>query len=101
MRIELAEHAPEVIHVAEQTHAFDLRDGWHWADVAQAEDQAGHEAAALAAWKKAVFYEPDEAELMTEAKQFSARHPDAELQRAIAAGVNLTLPPDAPSLPVR
>ncbi len=96
LRIELDQNRPEALALAERTDAFDLRDGWHWALLARAEEQAGHQAAALAAWKKAVFYYPDEPGLLGEAASFAARHQAADLQRAIDAGVPMPLPAAAP-----
>jgi hypothetical protein len=101
LRIELNQDRPEAHALAERRGGFDLRDGWHWALVARAEEKAGREAAASAAWKKAVFYYPDEPGLVEQAASFAARHHSADLQRAIDAGVPMPLPAVAPNLPVR
>ncbi len=101
LRIELEQNRPEALVLAERTDAFDLRDGWYWALRAKAEEQAGRDAAALAAWKKAVFYYPDEPGLVEEAASFAARHHAADLQRAIDAGVPMPLPAAAPEPAVR
>jgi predicted Zn-dependent protease len=101
LRIELDQNRPEAITLAERRGGYDLRDGWHWALVARAEEQAGREQAARAAWKKAVFYYPDEPGLVQQAAAFAARHHAADLQRAIDAGVPMPLPAAAPNLPVR
>ncbi len=101
LRIELDQDRPEAIALAERRGGYDLRDGWHWALVARAEERAGRDSAALAAWKKAVFYYPDEPGLVAQAAAFAVRHHAADLQRAIDAGVPMPLPAAAPSLPVR
>jgi hypothetical protein len=101
LRIELDQNRPEALALAENRDGFDLRDGWHWALLARAEEQAGHGAAALAAWKKAVFYYPDEPGLIGEAASFATRHHADDLQNAIDAGVPMPLPSSAPDPAIR
>ena len=50
--------------------------------LAQAEEQAGQIDAARGAWKKAVFYYPDDAALMQAATAFATKHNDSELAQA-------------------
>jgi hypothetical protein len=90
LKIDLADHRPETLALAERSTGFDLRDGRHWAYLAQAEEQAGHITAAAAAWKKAVFYYPDDADLMARAGEFASKFHDDALARAIARGANLS-----------
>ncbi len=101
LRIELDQNRPEALALAERSDSFDLRDGWYWALRARAEDQAGRETAALAAWRKAVFYYPDEPGLIGQAAAFAALHGAADLQRAIHAGLPMPLPSAAPNPAVR
>jgi hypothetical protein len=89
LKIELAQNRPETLALAERTGGFDLRDGLHWQYVAQAEMQAGHQPAAARAWRKAVYYYPDDAGLMQSAAQFAAQSHDAALQYEIASAFPL------------
>jgi tetratricopeptide (TPR) repeat protein len=100
LRIELDQDRPEALALAERRGDFDLRDGWHWALLGRAEEQAGRDQAALAAWEKAVAYYPDEPGLVEQAAAFAARHHATGLQRAISAGVPMPLPAAAPEFPV-
>ena len=49
-----------------------------------AEEQAGRDQAALAAWKKAVFYYPDDKTLTDSAAAFAGKHSNAALAQALA-----------------
>ena len=89
LKIELERKMPEALALARRTDCFDLRNGRHWQYLAQAEEQAGHPDAAAAAWKKAVFYYPDDAELMSAASVFAAKHQDDALAKAIAESGNI------------
>jgi len=75
---------PSVLELARRTDCFDLRNGYHWQYLAQAEEAAGNVDAARVAWKKAVFYYPDDAALMEAASAFAAKYKDTELAQAIA-----------------
>ena len=81
LKLDLAASRPGVLALAERADGFDLRDGWHWAYLAQAEDRAGQTGKARAAWEKAVFYYPDDSDLARQAAQFAAKTHDAGLQR--------------------
>jgi hypothetical protein len=70
--------------LARRTDCWDLRNGKHWEYLAEAEERWGSLDAARAAWKKAIFYYPDDDELMKAASDFAAKHNDAELKQAIA-----------------
>jgi tetratricopeptide (TPR) repeat protein len=84
LKMYLDRKRPEALALARRTDCFDLRNGRHWQYLAQAEEQAGHVDAARAAWKKAVFYYPDDAALMEAASAFAAKYNDPELARALA-----------------
>ena len=83
LKIELDRKRLEALALAQRTDCFDLRNGRHWQYLAQAEEQAGHLEAARAAWKKAVFYYPDDAALMEAATDFAAKHNDPALAQTI------------------
>jgi hypothetical protein len=83
LKIELDRKMPEALALARRTDCFDLRNGRHWQYLAQAEEQAGHLDAATVAWKKAVFYYPDDVELMAAASEFAEAHHDNALAKAI------------------
>jgi tetratricopeptide (TPR) repeat protein len=83
LKIDLDRKRPEALALARRTDCFDLRNGRHWQYLAQAEEQAGHLEAARAAWKKAVFYYPDDVVLMEAATAFAAKFNDPALSRAI------------------
>jgi tetratricopeptide (TPR) repeat protein len=84
LKIDLDRKQPEALALALRTDCFDLRNGRHWQYLAQAEEQAGHLEAARAAWEKAVFYYPDDVELMEAASAFAAKSNDPVLAQAIA-----------------
>ncbi len=83
LKIYLDRKRPEALDLARRADCFDLRNGRHWQYLAQAEDEAGHPDAAARAWKKAVFYYPDDAALMRAAAGFAEKFHDAELAAAI------------------
>jgi hypothetical protein len=85
LKIELDRKQPEALALARRTDCFDLRNGRHWQYLAQAEERAGNLEAAGRAWRKAVFYYPDDAALMTAATVYAAKHGDATLANDIAA----------------
>ena len=89
LKIELDRKMPQALALARRTDRFDLRNGRHWMYLAQAEEQAGNSDAARAAWKKAVFYSPDDTELMAAAKAFALQHSEAELLSNIEASGNV------------
>ncbi len=93
LRLDLVQGRPGTLSLAERNGIFDLRDGWHWALLAQAEEKAGRPGRALAAWRKAVFYYPDDPALLHAAEEFAEKHHAADLSKAIAAGVALPVPP--------
>ena len=84
-KIYLERHRPEALALAQRTDCWDLRNGFHWQYLAQAEDAAGQTEAAARAWKKAVFYCPDDAALMAGAAAFAAKNHDDALAKAIEA----------------
>jgi hypothetical protein len=75
---------PSALDLARRMDCFDLRNGRHWEYLAQAEELAGHLNAARAAWRKAVFYYPDDDVLMKAASDFAAKYHDDVLAQAIA-----------------
>ena len=75
---------PEALDLARRTDCFDLRNGRHWMYLAQAEEHAGHFDAARAAWKRAVFYYPDDTVLTKAAADFAGKYNDSALLQAIA-----------------
>ena len=89
LRIELERKMPEALALARRNDRFDLRNGHHWQYLAQAEEQFGSLDAARAAWRKAVFYYPDDAALIKAATDFAAKHNDAALAQAIAGSGNV------------
>jgi hypothetical protein len=93
LKLELADHDPGALALAERPGGFDLRDGWHWAYAAEAEERAGRVDEARRSWHKAVFYYPDEKELLAEATQFAERTHDSALQHEIEAGVFVPMRP--------
>jgi len=84
LKIELGQNDPAALALARRTDCWDLRNGKHWQYLAEAEERWGSLDAARAAWRKAVFYYPDDDELMKAASEFAAKHDDAELKQAIA-----------------
>ena len=84
LKIDLDQNRPEALALAQRVGCFDLRNGRHWQYLAEAEDRAGHSEAAARAWTKAVFYYPDDADLMRGAQAFANKSHDAGLQQAIA-----------------
>jgi tetratricopeptide (TPR) repeat protein len=85
LKIELDRNLPGALDLAHRTASFDLRNGRHWQYLAEAEDRAGHLEAARIAWRKAVFYYPDDPVLMQAAGDFAAKNNDVALTQAIAA----------------
>ncbi|MCE0522510.1 MAG: hypothetical protein LV480_06330 [Methylacidiphilales bacterium] len=84
LKIDLDRNLPGALALARRSDCFDLRNGRHWQYLAQAEERAGHLDAARAAWKKAVFYYPDDAALMEAASAFATKVNDPALSQAIA-----------------
>jgi len=82
-------HDPAAILLARRPECFDLRSGRAWQYIALVEEQQGSLDAARAAWKKAVFYYPDDPALMKAASDFAAKYNDAELAQAIADSGNV------------
>ncbi len=83
-KIELDRNDPTALSLARRTDCWDLRNGRHWQYLAQAEERWGSLDAARAAWKKAVFYYPDDDALMKAAGEFAAKHNDSDLAQGIA-----------------
>ena len=83
LKIYLDRNRPEALALAQHAGWFDLRNGHHWQYLAQAEDRAGDRAAAARDWTRAVFYFPDDTELIQAASDFAQKNNDAELARAI------------------
>jgi hypothetical protein len=84
LKIEVDRKLPGALLLAHRTDCFDLRNGRHWQYLAQAEEQAGDARAAGRAWQKAVFYYPDDAVLMDEARAFALKYDDETLTQKIA-----------------
>lgn len=89
LKMDLDENRPETLALAERPTGFDLRDGRHWEYQAQAEERAGHPDAAAHAWERAVFYYPDDADLLAEAEKFAAKYHDEALKAAVANPLGL------------
>jgi hypothetical protein len=84
VKSELEWNDPDALILARRTDCWDLRNGRHWMYLAEAEERWGSLDAARAAWRKAVFYYPDDDELMKAAADFAAKHDDAQLKQTIA-----------------
>jgi hypothetical protein len=82
--IELNQKEREALTLARRFDRFDLRNGRHWEYLGWLEEQFGSLDAARAAWRKAVFYYPDDANVIKGASAFASRHDDAALAQAIA-----------------
>jgi hypothetical protein len=89
LKIELDRKQPEALALARRGDCFDLRNGKHWQYLAQAEEEFGSLDAARAAWTKAVFYYPDDPELMQAASDFAAKHNDPALAQAISTSTQV------------
>ncbi len=84
LKIYLDRKRPEALALARRSGCFDLRNGHHWQYLAQAEEQVGNADAAAQAWEKAVFYYPDDEELLEQAQAFADKYKVASLAKAIA-----------------
>jgi hypothetical protein len=84
LRVEMETHGPGALELARRQSLFDLDDGEHWKDLAQLEDAAGNQATAAIAWRHAVFYQPDDREIMDGAAAFAARTSDSPLIQSLA-----------------
>jgi hypothetical protein len=84
LKMDVEQHNPAALALAARNDCFDLRNGHRWEYLAEAAQQAGHLDLAHTAWLKAVFYAPDDTDLMSSASSFAASTSDAELQKAIA-----------------
>jgi predicted TPR repeat methyltransferase len=80
---------PGALSLAERPVGFDLRDGRHWEYVAEVEENAGRIEAAKEAWRKAVFYYPDDDELTGRAGAFAVKYQDEDLKTALAGARNV------------
>jgi hypothetical protein len=89
LKIELERSDISALTLARRTDCWDLRNGRHWQYLAEAEERWGSLDAARAAWKKAVFYYPDDDALMKAAGEFAAKHNDSELAQEIADSGNI------------
>ncbi len=85
LKIYVDHKRPEALALAQRTDCFDLRNGHHWQYFAEAEEQAGHPDAAARAWKKAIFYCPDDSALMAAATAFANKHRNTPLFLSIEA----------------
>ena len=83
LRIYLDRKRPEALALARRSDCFDLRNGRYWSYLAEAEEQAGHPEAATRAWKKAVFYYPDDEAVMDGAATFAEKFQDVSLSQAM------------------
>ena len=84
LKIYLDRHRPEALTLARRQSSFDLRNGHRWQYLAKAETRAGNFDAAARAWEKAVFYYPDDPELIQNAQAFATKTNNASLLKAIA-----------------
>jgi hypothetical protein len=84
LKLEVERHLPGALALARRTDCFDLRNGRHWQYLAEAEESAGNIATAASAWKRAVFYYPDDDDLLAGAASFARSHADAALARDVA-----------------
>ncbi len=84
VKIYIARHDPRALALAQRTDCFDLRNGHHWQLLAQAEEQAGAPYTAAHAWQKAIFYCPDDPDLIATATAFANKYRNAEVFLAIA-----------------
>jgi len=82
LKIELDRQPGDAL--ARRNDCFGIRNGRRWMYVAEAEEKYGSMDTARAAWKKAVFYYPDDDDLMRAATEFAAKYNDASLKQAIA-----------------
>jgi tetratricopeptide (TPR) repeat protein len=89
LKIYLERKRPEALALARRTDCWELRNGHHWQFLAEAEARAGHADAAARAWRKAVFYYPDDGSLMAAAWAFATVYHDDELQQAIEESRNI------------
>jgi hypothetical protein len=89
LKIDLDQGGADALALANRLTGFDPRDGEHWEYVAMAEERAGLIPAAARDWERAVFYYPDEPDLMANARQFALRNHDQKLLLAVEAGPDL------------
>jgi len=89
LRLDLERDRPGALSLAERPVGFDLRDGRHWEYVAEVEENAGRIEAAKEAWRKAVFYYPDDDELTGRAGAFAVKYQDEDLKTALAGARNV------------
>jgi len=83
LKIDRDHGRPEALALARRTDCFDLRNGRRWQYFAEAEEKAGHDEEAARAWRKAIFYYPDDATLIEQATAFAMRFHDDDLSRII------------------
>ncbi|MCE0498055.1 MAG: hypothetical protein LV481_08940 [Methylacidiphilales bacterium] len=96
LTIYLERKRPEALALARRTDCWDLRNGRHWQYLAETEEQAGHPDAAARAWEKAVFYYPDDTELIAGASAFAAKYHDDALREAIEKSASVYAPDATP-----
>jgi hypothetical protein len=101
LKIYLNRGNPRALALARRSDCWDLRNGHHWQFLAEAEEQAGDIDAATRAWKKAVFYYPDDAALTAGAAAFAARHHDEALEKIVETSGKVYDDPLQFSAPVR
>ena len=89
LKIAVAQKRPEAQDLGRRTSGVDLRNGLHWEYAAQAALQAGQTEVARRDWAKAVFFYPDDPDLMAKAEAFAAQTHDEELARAVRKGADL------------
>ncbi len=88
LRIEVQTNDPAALALARRSYLFDLSDGEHWLDLAQLEEAAGHRDAAAFAWSHAIFYQPDNPDVLIRAADFARRTGDQTLAQQAAAGAH-------------
>ena len=90
LRLKLDRHDSDALALARRSALFDLRNGRHWALLAQAEATAPHPdpARAAHAWERAVYYWPDAQDIVTSALLFADRTQDSALRAQVAADAN-------------
>ncbi|HUB67008.1 MAG TPA: hypothetical protein VL981_05940 [Candidatus Methylacidiphilales bacterium] len=101
LKIEFNRGRPEALALARRTDCWDLRNGRRWQLLAEAEERAGNVDAAARAWKKAVFYYPDDAALIAGAAVFAARHHDEALAKIVETSGDIYDDPVQISTPAR
>lgn len=89
LKIKIDHHDPDALRLALRNDLFDPGNGRRWQYLAQAAQQANQLDVARKGWLKAVFYAPDDPDLMNAAKTFATTMKDTQLEKAIANGLKV------------